>query len=354
MKKSVLVLNTAASEGGALTILENFAEKVKKFGLDIEWYFILSDNYITETENVHVIVIKDVKKKINRLSFDFYKCAKITKSINPDIIFTMQNITIRGTDTPQILYLHQSLPFQKVKKFSFFNKKERKLAIIQYVLGNIIVNGLDRANTIIVQTEWMKKAVLEKKSKANIKVIPPDLELPTRTNIHTLKTNSFFYPTSDVLYKNIELIEKACQILNFKKKPLRYSVEITIDRNTGISGIEYIDKISKDEVFNKLKEKVLIFPSLIETYGLPLAEARATGTIVLAGDTPFAREILNGYENAFFFNVNDPNELANLMKLCIEEKITLKESTDFKRDESGWEKVIQLIQDTALLAKKLK
>ena len=38
------------------------------------------------------------------------------------------------------------------------------------------------------------------------------------------------------------------------------------------------------------------------------------GTVVLASDCPFSREVLKDYENAYFFDPFKPRELKELMK----------------------------------------
>src|SRR5262249_25158638 len=51
-----------------------------------------------------------------------------------------------------------------------------------------------------------------------------------------------------------------------------------------------------------------VFPSKLEGYGLPLVEAMAAGTPVLAADTPVFREV--GGDAACFFPPDDAGELA--------------------------------------------
>ena len=68
-------------------------------------------------------------------------------------------------------------------------------------------------------------------------------------------------------------------------------------------------------MISRYRRATLVFPSYIETFGYPLAEARQAGTIVLAADTPFAREVLDGYENAYYFDPFKPEELADLMEV---------------------------------------
>lgn len=71
----------------------------------------------------------------------------------------------------------------------------------------------------------------------------------------------------------------------------------------------------------KYESDVLIFPSYIESFGLPLIEAAVSGDIILAADTIFARELLKNYNNAYFFKYNDADSLSELMKKIINHEI---------------------------------
>jgi glycosyltransferase involved in cell wall biosynthesis len=50
----------------------------------------------------------------------------------------------------------------------------------------------------------------------------------------------------------------------------------------------------------------LVFPSFIETFGLPLTEAASFGLPIIVADLPYAREVLKGYEGVTFIPYNDP------------------------------------------------
>ena len=56
-----------------------------------------------------------------------------------------------------------------------------------------------------------------------------------------------------------------------------------------------------------------------------MAEAASAGTIVLASDCPFSHEILDNYENAYFFDPFKPAELADLMRKVITGEIVKKD-----------------------------
>ena len=77
--------------------------------------------------------------------------------------------------------------------------------------------------------------------------------------------------------------------------------------------ISFIGGITREEVFNYYSESVLIFPSYIETYGLPMLEAKLHKGIILASDCLFSHEILDGYKNAYFFDPFKKEELSKLI-----------------------------------------
>jgi glycosyltransferase involved in cell wall biosynthesis len=96
----------------------------------------------------------------------------------------------------------------------------------------------------------------------------------------------------------------------------------------------------------------LIFPSYLETFGLPLLEARFFNAPIAASDRPFAREILEGYSNADFFDPFSPDDLANKMKKYLEANSSRrsfvnidKETEVLKkyRPENTWGKLLNLL-----------
>ena len=107
--KRILVIDTAASSGGALTVLQDFYKTVCDSDEDIEWIFLLSHYYIAEKENIKVIVRPKLKSHIRRLAFDCVTGRRFIKKINPDVVFSLQNTTLMGVHVPQVVYVHWSV-----------------------------------------------------------------------------------------------------------------------------------------------------------------------------------------------------------------------------------------------------
>ena len=218
----IVVNDIAASTGGALTVLKDFYNCVKKNDRENEWIFLLGDHLLEETDNIKIRVLKDVKQSgLKKLMFDFFTGKKYIRNLNPDVVVSLQNIITFGLKIPQILYVHQSIPFQKTKRFSFLKATERKLAVYQYLIGMIIKWSVKKSHKVIVQTEWIRKAICETCKLPPQKVIqitPNVKEVTVPIRIKDFQKNQFFYPTSDDVYKNNALVYEASSLLAKQKK----------------------------------------------------------------------------------------------------------------------------------------
>lgn len=321
------------NSGGVFSILEDFYNDVLESDKENEWYFILSGNYFPESENVHILVRNDLKKsKFKRLFFELFKGKNFINKLEPDVFISLQNICTIGVKAHyRIVYLHQPVPFQKLKNFSFFKKKERTLFVYQKLIGSVIKLSLniEKPNTI-VQTKWMKKAlVYQTKVPLNkIYIAHPriyDRQGEENINLSNLSFKSFFYPASNFIYKNHQVILEAIKVLH-NRGIFDFKVNLTVNKDqlkNDSENINFLGHISRRDVFKMYNSNVLIFPSYIESFGLPLVEAALKGTLVFSSDTEFSHELLDNYENAYFFRYDDAEALANLMEKSIKGQFIL-------------------------------
>lgn len=343
----IVVNDIAAEYGGAMSILEQFYNYIKEKDTQNEWIFILSGNYLEETEKIKVILNTDVKKSgLHKLWFDFFSGRKLINDLKPDLVLSLQNIITFGVKAPQIVYIHQSIPFQNEKKFSFLKGDERSIAVIQYLIGSIIKLSAKKADKIIVQTNWMKEAVLKsiRQSNKQCLVALPDIQKFDYTNDISLEKR-FFYPTNSAIYKNIDIIVKACDILNSGGID-DYTVNLTLPKNfIEHKNINNIGRLDFNQMFNAYRTSVLVFPSYIETVGLPLLEAKQVGTLIFAADCMYSREVLSDYPNAYFFDYKNPSQLAKLMSDYLSGKIQIKNThISNKTVTTSWSKVINFLK----------
>ena len=182
----------------------------------------------------------------------------------------------------------------------------------------------------------MKDACVEKAhvNEMKITVVPPNMKEPNNAffELKNMSLPTFFYPANGLAYKNHSIIYGACKHLVRATKDFKVVFTLNGNENPYISNlskqameeklpIEYVGTLSKDDVYKFYTKSILVFPSFIETFGLPLLEARLHNGIILAADCPFSREILGDYENAYFFNPFNVQELVLLMQQVLTGKI---------------------------------
>ncbi len=352
----IVVNDIAASSGGARTMLESFYRYVREFDQDNDWVFLLGSDLLDESDRIRTVVLPKVKGNwLRRLAFDLISGRRLIRSLKPDVVFSLQNTYTYGVECPQVVYVHQPLPFQQVKNFSLWRRDERRMAIYQHIIGAIIKQSIRRTDHVIVQTRWMRDAILDQVGicEDRVESILPDLDdLSAHKFEGDLDTGAFFYPTASNIYKNNDCIYAACRLLR-EQGVGGFSVMMTVTPPAHEPEVTAIGHVSREQVLATLARSTLIFPSYIETYGLPLAEARALGSLVLAADLPYAREVLDGYNNAYFFDPASPNQLAALMSKVIAGSIV--RSPNSGKNETpclapqipAWAQVVRILERSA-------
>ncbi len=312
-----------------MSVLNNFYHEVLNTSDENEWIFLLGDKYLKETSNIRIITFPDVKSSWSkRLKFELFTGKNIINKFDPDIYLSLQNTVTLGVNCKKFVYIHQVLPFQKEKNFSFFKKSERIYAIYQKFIGGIIRYTVKKSKAdIIVQSKWLKRIFAEEFPSNNTTTVSPKIShLGNIKREDNQGDNYFFYPASDLLYKNHKLIYQAVDILE-KKGFQNFKVILTINSPKNFidnkNKYVFLGKIDKEDVWKYYMKSTLIFPSYIESYGLPLKEAKMCGSAIFASKTEFSKEILENYPNSFFFDVSDAEELATLMEKKITKELDL-------------------------------
>ena len=142
--------------------------------------------------------------------------------------------------------------------------------------------------------------------------------------------------------KNIRVLVAALELLNgtiplimagpIPPEPLAYwGLDVPWIKHLG-----YIPDLDIPGLFASATVKV--FPSKLEGYGLPIVEAMAAGTPVIAADTPVFREVAG--DAAFFFSPDDAPALARSISMAFE-------SNDFRLEHIGRGKNLAAIRTWA-------
>ena len=322
----ILVYDVAADSGGAVTVLQSFYEEFKQ-DKENEYLFVLSVYELEETDNIHVLNFPWIKRSsIHRLYFDNFVAHKLVKAYEIDKVLSLQNIELPHAGVPQIVYEHNALPFAEYK---FKPWEAFRPWMTQQILGRMMKKSIRRAEKVMVQTNWMKKEIVRqcRIPAERIEIKFPYVEMLSTEEYHLdEKRPVFFYPANASEYKNHKTFLEACKFLK-QSGYENYQVIWTVsgEENNSIRKIKkeseefklpirFEGMMPRRKLFDLYASSVLVFPSYIETIGLPLLEARSVGAWILASDCLYARDIVGDYEKAKFFGIFASEQLYQFME----------------------------------------
>lgn len=346
MEKKILVYDLHASESGALAILMDFYNEILQRNIrNVHWSFIVSTPLLMQASNISVDNYPWVKKSwIHRLWFEYFYEKKLIKSIHPEVLCSLQNLGVNKFQGKQVVYLH--LPFI-LTDYRFSVKRDGfKLWLYQHVLRRRIFKSLQNVQKVVVQTQWMKDALIKQAcmSEDRILVVYPKID-----NRYIEKyidreesRRTFFFPATAFAYKNHITILKACVdlkkrgfmnfkvLLTIKKEENRYTKLLLsyVKKYKLEPNVEFCGMLPREKIFELYSKSVLVFPSLVESFGMPLLEARLSRCFILAAKTPFASEILYKDSNAYFFDKLDYKQLAMLMFRTMNGELKYSDDSD--------------------------
>jgi len=102
--------------------------------------------------------------------------------------------------------------------------------------------------------------------------------------------------------------------LTYLKKDLDISLN-EIPKNLKIHWHGKIDKERLDKIYSKIE--FFVFPSLKESFGLPLIEAAQKQCTIIASDLPYVHEII---EPSIVFNPNNQESISKALNLAVKSK----------------------------------
>lgn len=346
----VVVSGVNLVEGGILSILhdtlKSFSNLKKTYDLEIT-VLVHDKKLVSDHLNeagFSFVQFPEIKSSwFKRINFEYFESKNISNQIKPDMWLSLHDMTPNVTCNYQLVYCHNASPFYKfdIKKF-FYDRTFSLFCIFYRYLYQI---NIKKNKYVIVQQNWIRNA-FEKMYGVNTIVAYPvhsnksiniENENLDYLNIDFEKT-TFFYPSFPRVFKNFEILCMAAQKLetttaNFEVIVTMNGVENiyakkVFDQFKHVKSIKFIG-IQKRNIIEQLYEKVdcMVFPSKLESWGLPISEFKNYDKPILLADLPYAHENIGSYSKAKFFNNADAGQLASYMEMIIKNKLTFDKNT---------------------------
>lgn len=328
MTKRLVVSAVNFCEGGPLTALRDcLATAAQSLAPEWEIIALVHDRRLFTTDGVRYIEFPDAKRSwLRRMHYEFWKFNALSRYLNPDVWFSLHDISPRVKAPRQVVYCHNPSPFYRPRlrealwepKFFLFTLFYRYLYRI-----NIHANDL-----VVVQQVWIRDAFQRMYGVSRVAVAHPvtnqilergKMVVPGRPGV-------FLYPALPRVFKNFEVLCEAAQILH-RRVGNTFEVRLTLTgeesryaaylkrRFADSPVIRFIGLQNHEGMMQQYQEaSAVVFPSRLETWGLPISEAKSWGKPLLVADLPYAHETVGDYDCASFFDPLVPSQLADLME----------------------------------------
>jgi glycosyltransferase involved in cell wall biosynthesis len=318
------------TEGGPLTILREFVAAACEM-LPLEWNIVVFVNNqgLLELKRPRYIEVPAAKNSwLRRLYVEWFGFAAYAKELRPDLWVSLHDITPRIGAIRQAVYCHNPLPFYRLRLREMWLEPRSILYRLFYSILYRV--NLGRNAAVIVQQSWMREQFRGWVGAATkIIVSHPVVDLPPvvleTTRSESMGGVTFVYPALPRVFKNIEIICRAARELEGEQR-WRSKIVLTIDgtenryarwllrRFGDLRTVRFAGRQTAQQM-NALYRTAdcLIFPSLLETWGLPITEAKTFGMPMLVADLPYAHETVGNYDCVDFIDVYDFVELGRKM-----------------------------------------
>lgn len=291
--------------------------------------FCHSTEHYTDFPSRNILFIPKPLSKKNwfiRLFYEYFWFWWWSILNKPDYWISLHDLTPNVRAEHRIVYCHQSAPFYKGKQawryapgFEMFRRFYKYFYRI----------NLKKNEHIIVQQQWLRDAFAEEFGCDPRKItvarpetfqseIPPTPQAKSRPLLTTL-----IYPAFPRVFKNHEILLATMRkladapvklLLTFAGTENAYAHKLAREAS-GVANVELTGFLSREALFQLYSDiDAMVFPSKLETWGLPLSEFRSFNKPIFAADLPYAKETLSGYKQACFFDPDDAAGLAALLR----------------------------------------
>ena len=330
--KTIVISGVNLRKGGTLTILRDCLEYLSEVA-QAGQYRVVALVHKKELADYPGIEYVELPWSLRgwglRLWCEYVTMRRISKKLSPVYLWlSLHDTTPNVKADRRAVYCHNPFPFYQWKwRELFFNYRIVCFAWFSKYIYRINIHKNYR---ILVQQEWIRKRFVEMFNLPNEKII-----VTKPANPHTERTNCicdspvyrFLFPSYGDTHKNFELLCQASALLEKEIGEGKFKVTLTINgtennytrwlyRKWGnVDSLDFAGFMSKSDLFTVYENTdCLVFPSKVETWGLPISEFARFGRPMLLADLPYAHETATGSEETAFFNVSEAGELKEQMK----------------------------------------
>lgn len=368
MAKTIVISAVNLTIGGTLTILRDCLGYLSTLASREEYRIValVYKKELIDFPHIEYIETQWPKQRwVNRLWYEYVAMRKVSKTIGPVYLWlSLHDTTPNVLAEKRAVYCHNPFPFYKWKFRELFFAP--KIVLFALFSKFIYQKGIGVNDYVIVQQQWLKESFEDlfgiKKEKIIVALPDPPKgeDLAGLTVRRKEKKVVFVYAASPNSHKNFECLCEAAALLE-QEGVADFKVHITISGKENayaewlyskwggkVQALCWIGFQSRQALFQYYAQSdCLVFPSKVETWGLPITEFAALKKPMLLADLAYAKETAAGSEQVAFFSPDRPLALAALMKRLIAgDRSMLSPAPTIALEQPisrSWEELFQLL-----------
>jgi hypothetical protein len=333
-KKTIVISAINLRSGGTLTVLRDCLTYISQSEIAKKYRVIalVHKRELADYSDIEYMEFpRSSKHWVYRLFYEYIYFYTLSCKLKPYLWLSLHDMTPNVKTEKQAVYMHNPSIVNKIKRTDFrFGKTYVLFSLLYKFLYKINIRKNDYC---IVQQSWFKNVCSQKLGVPEIRFII------ARPNVNNFEVRlesfdrkpckNFFYPSLSRPFKNFETVCKAADILS-NRGVNDFQVVITIN-GTENSYSKWIKSQYKDnpniifagllnkEEMHKQYEKTdcLLFPSRLETWGLPISEFVPFNRPMIIADELYAHETSEGASAVAYYETNNATALADLMEEAI-------------------------------------
>lgn len=335
--KTIVISAVNLRKGGTLTILRECLRAFSEWNSRDEHRVVavVHKKELALYDHIEYVEIPwSIRSWFHRLWCEYMTMHKLSKQLGDVYLWlSLHDTTPRVRAERQAVYCHNSYPFFRWHwRHLLLNYRIVCFALFTKLIYRI---NIHRNRYLIVQQEWFRKEMhrMFGIDRDKIIVARPHGMAAANSSHFTLHSSleSFLYPAFPDVHKNLECLCEAARQLEQEVGTGRFEVVLTTNKDSNkyskwiskrwgdVQSLRFSGFLDKKELEKEYaKARCLVFPSKVETWGLPISEFASTGKPMLLADLPYAHETAAGSQCVAFFNSEDAAELKDKMLQVLE------------------------------------
>jgi glycosyltransferase involved in cell wall biosynthesis len=323
---------SSAGSGGAIRYLSKICPSLGEASPETTFYLIARSSQRSRLPSLppnfrRIGMPESTRFRPYRLWWLQFILPKILRQLDIDVLLGSSDVTSTRSFCPLLLVIHNYNPFSPMTKRIWDRKTRVRLALQR----KVVRGSARRADQVVFVSEWSRQAMSPslgislEKSTVIYHGVDDSFGTPLEREAASQTENPFILVVSVVLeHKNlVRLVEAYDQLLQSLDQKLDLviagpigsvklyqTLQLFLEQRGLTNNVRFLDSITSDELLVLYHQaELMVFPSLEETFGLPLIEAMAVGLPVVVSRASAIPEVCGDAARYF-----DPQDVADMTR----------------------------------------